>query len=120
MPYRVVLSNKSLFGIAGVWEEFETEGGETQHTFSMITVASPPSMAGSVERVPFILSEDQEHNWLHGKTDLELEHILRSFQDYSLEHYSVSPAIEQDTKDLPSMVLPTPPADQFGNLTLFG
>lgn len=120
VPYRVVLSNKSLFGIAGVWEEFETEGGETQHTFSMITISAPSSMAGSVERIPFILSEEQEHSWLHCETDNELEQILRSIQEHSLDQYSVSPAIEQDSKDLPSMVLPTPPADQFGNLTLFG
>lgn len=120
VPYRVVLSHRAAFGMAGIWEEFENELGETQHTFSLITTAAPSSMAGSLDRIPFLLSEEQERTWLHASSETEVEGVLRSFQEFSFEQYSVSPSIEQDSKDLPSMVMPTPPADQFGNLTLFG
>lgn len=120
VPYRVVLASRSLFGMAGIWEEFENEMGETQHTFSLITAAAPSSMIGSLERMPFLLNNDQERIWLHSTSDKEIENVLRSSPEFALEQYSVSPAIEQENKDLPSMVIHTPPADQFGNLTLFG
>lgn len=120
VPYRVVLSGRPLFGIAGIWEEFETETGEHHHTFSMITTISSEMTSGQGDRIPLMLSPEQEQIWLHSNSEAEFELILTSIKDFPLEQYSVSPAIEQDSRDLPSMILPTPPADQFGNLTLFG
>lgn len=120
IPYRVVLSGRPLFGIAGLWEEFETETGEHHHTFSMITIVPSAIMSGQGERIPLILSTEQEKVWLQSNSEADLELILTTRTDYPMEQYSVSPAIEKDSSDLPSMILPTPPSDQFGNLTLFG
>jgi hypothetical protein len=36
-----------------------------------------------------------------------------------LEGYNVSPMINFIEKDSPGLIIPTPPSDQFGNLTLF-
>lgn len=119
VPYRVVLAGKGLFGIAGVWEEFEGEDGKPQHTFNMITRVSPPAIEGSSDRLPFLLSPDMEQAWLKSKSNQEIEQLLNTLTDFSFEQYSVSPIIDQTTKDLPSMILHTPPSDQFGNLTLF-
>src|SRR4051812_25050033 len=44
IPYRFTLKNKGLFFIAGTWEEYEDENGETQHTFSVITTDPNPSV----------------------------------------------------------------------------
>jgi len=120
VPYRVVLTGRPLFGIAGIWEEFETEAGEIHHTFSMITTAAASVSADQTDRMPLLLTPEEEQLWLHTRSETELESILSKAAEFSMEQYSVSPAIEQDTRDVPSMILPTPPADQFGNLTLFG
>lgn len=120
VPYRAVVTGRPLFGIAGVWEEFETESDETHHTFTMITAPSDAGQAGQPEHMPFILTPDQEEIWLSTSEESELDKILKTLPSLTMEHYSVSPAIEQVSRDLPSMILPTPPADQFGNLTLFG
>jgi putative SOS response-associated peptidase YedK len=119
VPYRAVLPEKTVFGIAGIWEEFETEAGEMHHTFSLVT-RQTTTMAGSIERVPLILNEESEKIWLQSNSETEVIQLLDRSDDSKLDYYSVSPAIEQETRDLPSMILHTPPADQFGNLTLFG
>ena len=120
VPYRAVLPEKNIFGIAGLWEEFETEKGEMHHTFSMVTCPAPPSLSGVVERVPMILNESGEKIWLKSPYETEARQLISETVDLNLDYYSVSPAIEQEAKDVPSMLLHVPPADQFGNLTLFG
>lgn len=119
VPYRAVLPEKSIFGIAGIWEEFETEGGELHHTFSIVTCQTT-TLSGVVERIPLILNEAGEKTWLQTNSEAEISQLLTEAEETSLNYYSVSPAIEQEAKDLPSMILHSPPADQFGNLTLFG
>ncbi|MFZ9981739.1 MAG: SOS response-associated peptidase [Cyclobacteriaceae bacterium] len=120
VPYRALMQEKSVFGIAGLWEEFETEKGEIHHTFAMITCAAPQGLSGIIERVPLILTETEEKIWLKSPYESEVKKLLTEFRDWNFDYYSVSPAIEQEARDLPSMLLHTPPADQFGNLTLFG
>jgi putative SOS response-associated peptidase YedK len=120
VPYRAVLPEKSIFGIAGLWEEFETEKGEINHTFSMITCPATSALTGIIDRVPMILNEAGEKIWLKSPYESEARRLITESVNVSLDYYSVSPAIEQESKDLPSMLLHTAPADQFGNLTLFG
>jgi hypothetical protein len=45
--------------------------------------------------------------------------MLKSSSGIILNNYPVSPMISNTAQDLASMIIPTPPADQHGNLTLF-
>ena len=121
IPYRVVVPSMGLFGLAGVWEEFEDERGDPQHTFSIVTIPANGKTMELGERMPLILSTEQEKVWvdMHA-AEASVRAILETPANISTDHYTVSPAIEESGKDLPSMIHPAPPADQFGNLTLFG
>jgi len=121
VPYRVTIPAFGLFGFAGLWEEFEDEKGEVRHTFTIITVAATGKVSELHERIPLILPPALEEVWLSpssGEDDIRV--ILETTTDWEPEVYSVSPAIEDAGLDLPSMILPAPASDQFGNLTLFG
>jgi putative SOS response-associated peptidase YedK len=120
IPYRFILQSKELFGLAGLWEEFEdTEGHEIQ-TFTIITVPSNTLTATVYERMPVMFSKDNEKIWLDSSTTEEqLLSLLIPFPDTSMTCYPVSPGISDTKVDVPSLIIPTPPADQFGNLTLF-
>jgi putative SOS response-associated peptidase YedK len=120
IPYRFVNSNSELFSFAGLWEEFEDTDGNEIHTFRVITVPATASVESVSERMPLILSAEQEFAWLDAVQEEEtLLSILKINPVQQLNYYPVSPVISNIAQDLASMIIPTPPADQHGNLTLF-
>src|SRR5688572_2820722 len=120
IPYRFVLNSRDPFSIAGLWEEFEdTEGHEIQ-TFTMITHTSNELVNMVQERMPVILNRQTEKLWLDASSDeATLLGTVASYPAAAMSNYPVAPAISDMKTDLPSMIIPTPPADQHGNLTLF-
>jgi putative SOS response-associated peptidase YedK len=120
IPYRFQLMDKSLFGMAGTWEEFDDETGEVHHTFSLITLPAQPPVDAVCERMPVILTKEGGQRWLAESTSMdEIFNLLQPNPDLKLDGYTVSPRINQIGFDEASLTFPTPPTDQFGNLTLF-
>ena len=120
IPYRFAASDNDVFSFAGMWEEFEDTEGQEIHTFKIIT--SPPNeqLALFTDRMPLILTRETENLWLNENADEEtLLMLLKTSPTVSLNNYPVSPMISNSQQDLASMILPTPPSDQHGNLTLF-
>lgn len=120
IPYRFFLKNKGLMSIAALWEEFEDEQEETHYTFSVITSSANKSVELVNERMPLLLTAANEKIWLNeNATEEELTGVLFSKSTPQLEFYTVSPRIGQLTANESALLLPTAPADQHGNLTLF-
>jgi putative SOS response-associated peptidase YedK len=120
IPYRLVANDQELFSIAGLWEEFEDTDGNDFHTFSIITVESVGIVATIHERMPVIFTREQEEIWMDKhSTEDDLIGLLAPYPGEKINHYPVSPRINNANTNLPSLIVPTPPADQFGNLTLF-
>jgi putative SOS response-associated peptidase YedK len=125
VPYRFELKPKGLFGMAGLWEEYEDlptgqagDKGETIHTFSVLTEPSSPEVTPVSERMPFILSPETMVKWLD--ENVESGEILKLTRKQPLlEGYTVSPRVNSIETDNVTLIQPAPPADQFGNLTLF-
>lgn len=120
IPYRFVLKTETLFSFPGLWEEFEDTDGNQIQTFSIIT-ASANKIVGTVQdRMPVILTNQSEKLWLNSETTEDtLMKILTAADTRELSYYPVSPRISQQDVDVPSLIVPTPPSDQHGNLTLF-
>lgn len=120
IPWRFILKDKSIFSMAGLWEEYDDEEGKTVHTFTLITVPANNYVAQVCERMPVILTESQESIWLNkNSTEDSLLGLLSSVSSELMEGFSVSTQLNTLSFDRPSLLLPMPPADQFGNLTLF-
>lgn len=120
IPYRFVMTNKDLFTFAGLWEEFEDTDGHEIQTFMIFTQEANPLVAQVQERMPVILSKENEKLWLDSNADEEsLLKILSNPSTAVMTHYPVSPGISDIKIDLASLIIPTAPADQHGNLTLF-
>lgn len=119
VPYRIELKTKGLFAIAGVWDEYDDEEGNMIHTFMMITVPSNGIIAGITDRMPAILAKDEIGLWMNAEaTEDQLMSCLHT-SDGSFESFSVSPRIADPNADDATLIIPVPPADQHGNLTLF-
>jgi len=120
IPWRIILKSKEIFSFAGLWEEFDDHEGNSFHTFSIITLPSENWIAEITERIPVIFSKQEEKIWLdNNASEEQLLSLLLVSPTHLLEGYNVSPSINSVEKDGPSLIIPTPPADQFGNLTLF-
>lgn len=120
IPYRFFLKDKSLMAMAAVWEEFEDENEDTHHTFSIITTSSVDQVQTVSDRMPLILTRDAQKTWQNQQADEKnILSLLSKTASLSLEFYTVSPTIGSLTANEATLILPTAPADQFGNLTLF-
>jgi putative SOS response-associated peptidase YedK len=120
IPYRFVLATNDIFSIAGFWEEYEDTDGNEFHTFTMITTTANETVKGIYDRMPVILDKTGEKIWLDkASTETDLLSILTPYDRSELNLYSVSPRITDTTANVPSLISPAPPSDQFGNLTLF-
>jgi len=119
VPYRFELKPKGLFAMAGTWDEYDDEDGNMIHTFVLITVPSGASVMDISERMPAILTPEETVVWMNAEsTEEQLLECLHPFAG-TLENFSVSPRIADVKADDATMIIPAPPADQFGNLTLF-
>jgi putative SOS response-associated peptidase YedK len=119
IPYRFV-SALGLFSFAGLWEEFEDEEGAEMHTFTIFTIAANELVSTIQERMPVMLDREAEKIWLKkDATESELTNLLVPYASKNMSYYPVSPRINDVKVDLPSLIMPTLPADQHGNLTLF-
>lgn len=120
IPYRFVVETGSPFAFAGIWEDFEDHDGTESSTFIIITTTADDNVKSVTDRMPLILSRESEKIWLSGSEDeSRLVGLLDRANDVKLSAYTVSPRISTATEDTPSLIAPAPPADQFGNLTLF-
>ena len=120
IPYRFIFKSQSVFSFPALWEEFEDTEGQPIQTFAIITVPAVGVVSAIQERMPVILSRQSEKTWLDKTTTEEkLMSILSASDTTEMNYYPVSPQISQNDIDVPSLIIPTPPSDQHGNLTLF-
>ena len=120
VPYRFFHKKKELLAMTGLWEEFEDEQEETHHTFSVITTPSNQQVLPVNERMPLLLNKESRNLWLNkDANENDLLNLLNLDSKVELESYTVSPRISVLSANESTLFLPTAPADQFGNLTLF-
>jgi putative SOS response-associated peptidase YedK len=121
IPYRFTLREDEIFSFAGIWEEYETVSGESQHTFLILTTTPNEVVEEVHDRMPVILKRDQEKKWLDKySSEEELAKMLLPFPSELMQSYTVSPLVNSVQNDSQGILRRTSPMDQFGNYTLFG
>ncbi|MEK7721355.1 MAG: SOS response-associated peptidase, partial [Elusimicrobiota bacterium] len=101
IPYRFVMRDKSLFGMAGVYEE-------KTGTFAIITTAAGALVRAVHHRMPVILERRHEALWLdHRFRDSEtLLPLLRAYDSSLMHVYRVSDIVNDPKNDSPDCVQP--------------
>jgi putative SOS response-associated peptidase YedK len=120
IPWRFSLKDKSIFSMAALWEEYDDEEGNNFHTFTILTAPSNDFVLPANDRMPAILPPDQEELWLNNDAEAAaLLNLCTPLSSAMFDGFAVSPQLNTISFDRPSLLLPVPPTDQFGNLTLF-
>lgn len=120
-PYYFKLNDNALFGMAGLWEEYDDLDGKMLHTFKIITTENKLGITEFGEEMPAILSKEDEQNWLKaGLLQDELIDMIKPLDSISnISLHPVSPFINNIDYNFPEMINIQPSIDQKGNYTLF-
>ena len=92
-PYRILPADGTLLVMAGIWESWSPpEGGDTVHTYSIITGAPNAEMKPIHDRMPMLLADgEQQSAWLDREADLPaILKLLATPPDGMLRTYAVS------------------------------
>ncbi len=112
-PYRIGLHQFAPFAMAGIWSEWKDAEERPIRTFSIITVNANALVAPIHDRMPAILPEAQEREWL--SHDLPLKDVLQLLQPFpatDMERYKVSDRVNKAANDEPDLIEPLAGGEQ--------
>ncbi len=105
-PHFVQLLNRSVFGIAAIWDRSVSEDDDVIESCSMVCV--PPNdlivrIANTDGRMPAILRRRDYQSWLRG-TPVAANATLRPYYKGGMHAYPVSPRINSTAPDDPGLI----------------
>lgn len=105
-PMRIVLRGEPPFAFAGLWDKWKSPEGEELETFTIITTGANELIEPIHERMPVILSKEDEAAWLDpSREDPEmLKTFLKSYPSEAMEMYDVTRAVNNAMNDSPACV----------------
>lgn len=110
VPYRFLLKSEELFSFAGLWDEWtDTQTGEIQQTFTILTTEANELVKPTHDRMPVILSPEKEDAWLDvTKCNNLLQELLQPFPAIEMKAYTVSPLVNSVANNTPSVLAKVP------------
>lgn len=110
-PMFIHLTDRSIFGFAGLWDEWRSPDGEVIRSCSIITTAANDAVAPVHDRMPVILRSDQIGKWLDNSlTETEeVVPMLTARDNDEIAMYAVSPKVNSPTHDSPDLLEPAVP-----------
>ena len=90
---------------AGLYEVAHDADGKEIKSFTIITTKANKSMGGIHERMPVILSPEEESIWLDHDTQIEdLLKLLDGYTSKTFKHYEVSSKVNSASNNDPSLL----------------
>ena len=105
VPYRIVLKDTEIFSLAGIWAIWKNPDGNIIPTFSLLTQEPNNLMAAIHNRMPAILSPEQEKDWLD--MDVPTKEVLKLIEPYpeeKMEAYRVSMEVNRVSENRPDLL----------------
>lgn len=107
-PMHIRMSTGDLFGFAGIWEAWRAADGAILRSCSIITVAPNEVVAPIHDRMPAIISRENEQLWLdatYSRSD-RLSELLAPFPASSMEAFAVGRSVNSPSFDDPTCMEP--------------
>jgi len=107
IPYRVELSGRKPFAMAGLSSRWKDEQGKEIDTFTIVTTAANETVSAVHDRMPVILNRDWERHWLDPLIDpKETAQYLLPYSGSDLEMYPISTLVNSPKNDMAEIVRP--------------
>jgi len=108
-PYFIHLTDRELFGFAGLWDRSMNPAGEAVLSFTIITLPASPFMAAihnTRRREPAILHAEDHAAWLAG-TPEQAHSALRAYEGELLSAHIVSTRVNSPSNNGPELIAAT-------------
>ncbi len=113
IPKYINLKSRELFGMAGIWAEWNSDGQSIQ-TFSIVTTEANDLIGKVHHRMPVILNPENYSNWLDPTaSSSQLKSLLVPFPSEKMNVRSISKAVNSAKNDSPDCLNPTEQTDLF-------
>jgi putative SOS response-associated peptidase YedK len=104
VPYRIFLRNTRIFSFAGLWDQWESPDGTMIRSFSIITTSANTFMKNIHDRMPVILSPEDESRWLSEKNESVLVSLLKPCSPEIMDAYPISGLINSPRNEGPELI----------------
>jgi putative SOS response-associated peptidase YedK len=108
LPYRFVLPDREVFAFAGLWSRWkDPETKEPYESFTIITTAPNDLVKPIHDRMPVILSKDDERAWLSSDIPADqLLTLLDAYPDEEMNKFRVSKEVNNVVNNHSDLLLP--------------
>jgi putative SOS response-associated peptidase YedK len=104
-PYRITLKTDEPFAFAGLWSTVHDRTGNKHTTFAIITTEANALVAQMHDRMPVILQEQDEEDWLNPQLSLEAaQAMLVPFPAELMTAYGVSSKVNSPAHNTPDVI----------------
>ncbi len=91
IPHYLTLENEAAFAFAGIHSEWKDDNGETIDSFGILTKEASEDVTDIHQRMPVILKQEDEQNWLNPELDrneiLEIISFTPKIKSYQVSKY---------------------------------
>jgi putative SOS response-associated peptidase YedK len=107
VPYRIALKTEEPFAFAGIWSMVQDAQGEAHPIFALLTTEANALVSQIHNRMPVILKEQDEEDWLNPSLALDVaQALLVPFPADRLMAYEVSPKVNSPAFNIPEALQP--------------
>lgn len=113
IPVYIHLKTQSVFGMAGMWEQWHSPEGDSISSCTILTIASNERLKPIHERMPVIIPKNKTDFWLDQsmKDENQLVQLLKPYDHEQMNAYDVATVINSPRNDSPDNIQP---AEQTG------
>jgi putative SOS response-associated peptidase YedK len=106
-PIYVQMKNEAVFGIAGLWESWNSPEGNIVESCTIVTTSPNQLISEIHDRMPVILPPEQYETWLQDSPpEHSLQQLLMPYPADAMEAYQVSSIVNSPKNDTPACILP--------------
>jgi putative SOS response-associated peptidase YedK len=107
-PMFIHLSDRSIFGFAGLWDEWKSPDGEVIRSCSIITTAANHAIQPVHDRMPVMLRASDIASWLNPSLTktADVVPLLQARGDEEIGMYAVSTRVNSPAYDGPDVLEP--------------
>ena len=107
-PFYVRMKDDSFFGLAGLYDTWRKPDGSPLQTFTIITTRPNAVLEKIHNRMPVILTPEQEETWLSGGelSPSTLSSLFKPYPSRPMAAHEVSKDVNNPRNDSPSLIHP--------------
>lgn len=106
-PYRITLTDRTVFCFAGLWGSWRSPGGEGINSFTIITTAANEVIRPIHNRMPVVLTRYDESVWLDRDADHQtLKNMLQPYDSDLMQSYPITTRVNSPANDSPEILEP--------------